>query len=215
MKKLLILAAAVFALGTSTVSADNDRPISVSELPEKAQQVHPPAFPQRKGLLRQDGARTLRYDLRGDLHQQFQGRIPEIETATGKRSTANIRRFLPRSSLRHRVRFPVLSRYVRRPDRPRQTGLRGEAHQRVGVDVRPEIQPDRHRRLTLSDGVVGRSPANASRPWRNTLRQGRLVRGVQVAGGFVHAFSEYGFGFSAVRPFRRCRPACRPASRRS
>ena len=36
MKKLLILAAAVFALGTSTVSADNDRPISVSELPEKA-----------------------------------------------------------------------------------------------------------------------------------------------------------------------------------
>ena len=38
MKKLLILAAAVFALGTSTVSADNDRPISVSELPEKAQQ---------------------------------------------------------------------------------------------------------------------------------------------------------------------------------
>ena len=30
MKKLLILAAAVFALGTSTVSADNDRPISVS-----------------------------------------------------------------------------------------------------------------------------------------------------------------------------------------
>ena len=43
MKKLLILAAAVFALGTSTVSADNDRPISVSELPEKAQQ-----FPNEK-----------------------------------------------------------------------------------------------------------------------------------------------------------------------
>ena len=77
MKKLLILAAAVFALGTSTVSADNDRPISVSELPEKAQQFIRQPFPQRKGLLRQDGARTLRYDLRGDLHQQFQGRIPE------------------------------------------------------------------------------------------------------------------------------------------
>ena len=45
MKKLLILAAAVFALGTSTVSADNDRPISVSELPEKAQQFIRQHFP--------------------------------------------------------------------------------------------------------------------------------------------------------------------------
>ena len=48
MKKLLILAAAVFALGTSTVSADNDRPISVSELPEKAQQIIRQHFPNEK-----------------------------------------------------------------------------------------------------------------------------------------------------------------------
>ena len=48
MKKLLILAAAVFALGTSTVSADNDRPISVSELPEKAQQFIRQPFPNEK-----------------------------------------------------------------------------------------------------------------------------------------------------------------------
>ena len=48
MKKLLILAAAVFALGTSTVSADNDRPISVSELPEKAQQFIRQHFPTEK-----------------------------------------------------------------------------------------------------------------------------------------------------------------------
>ena len=48
MKKLLILAAAVFALGTSTVSADNDRPISVSELPEKAQQFIRQHFPYDK-----------------------------------------------------------------------------------------------------------------------------------------------------------------------
>ena len=48
MKKLLILAAAVFALGTSTVSADNDRPISVSELPEKAQQFIRQHFPNAK-----------------------------------------------------------------------------------------------------------------------------------------------------------------------
>ena len=48
MKKLLILAAAVFALGTSTVSADNDRPISVSELPEKAQQFIRQYFPNEK-----------------------------------------------------------------------------------------------------------------------------------------------------------------------
>ena len=48
MKKLLILAAAVFALGTSTVSADNDRPISVSELPEKAQQFIRQHFPNQK-----------------------------------------------------------------------------------------------------------------------------------------------------------------------
>lgn len=48
MKKLLILAAAVFALGTSTVSADNDRPISVSELPEKAQQFIRQHFPNEK-----------------------------------------------------------------------------------------------------------------------------------------------------------------------
>ena len=48
MKKLLILAAAVFALGTSTVSDDNDRPISVSELPEKAQQFIRQHFPNEK-----------------------------------------------------------------------------------------------------------------------------------------------------------------------
>ncbi|MFR0763818.1 MAG: PepSY-like domain-containing protein [Alistipes communis] len=48
MKKLLILAAAVFALGTSTVSADNDRPISVSELPEKAQQFIRQHFPNER-----------------------------------------------------------------------------------------------------------------------------------------------------------------------
>ena len=48
MKKLLILAAAVFALGTSTVSADNDRPISVSELPEKAPQFIRQHFPHEK-----------------------------------------------------------------------------------------------------------------------------------------------------------------------
>ena len=48
MKKLLILAAAVFALGTSTVSADNDRPISVSELPEKSHQFIRQHFPNEK-----------------------------------------------------------------------------------------------------------------------------------------------------------------------
>ena len=48
MKKLLILAAAVFARGTATVSADIDRPSSVCELPEKAQQFIRQHFPNEK-----------------------------------------------------------------------------------------------------------------------------------------------------------------------
>ena len=38
MKKILILAAAVLALGSLTARADNDRPIDVAQLPQKAQQ---------------------------------------------------------------------------------------------------------------------------------------------------------------------------------
>ena len=130
MKKLLILAAAVFALGTSTVSADNDRPISVSELPEKAQQFIRQHFPNEK--------------------VSFAKMERELFDTT----------------------YEVI--YVRRPDRPRQTGLRGEAHQRVGVDVRPEIQPDRHRRLTLSDGSSGDRPKMKAAPGATHCARGGL-----------------------------------------
>lgn len=81
----------------------------------KGAAVHPPAFPQRKGLLRQDGARTLRYDLRGDLHQQLQGRIPEKRRLERGRLQIFDGSCRDHPSADRAVRFPVLSRYVRRP----------------------------------------------------------------------------------------------------
>ena len=48
MKKLLILAAAMLTFGTLTVHADNDRPITVSELPQKAQQFIQQHVPNEK-----------------------------------------------------------------------------------------------------------------------------------------------------------------------
>lgn len=48
MKKLLILAAALLTFGTLTANADNDRPINVSELPQKAQQFIKEHFPNEK-----------------------------------------------------------------------------------------------------------------------------------------------------------------------
>ncbi len=48
MKKILILAAAVLALGSLTARADNDRPIDVAQLPQKAQQFIRQHFPDEK-----------------------------------------------------------------------------------------------------------------------------------------------------------------------
>ncbi len=48
MKKLMILALAVLTLGTFTAKADNDRPINVNQLPQKAQQFIKQHFPKEK-----------------------------------------------------------------------------------------------------------------------------------------------------------------------
>ena len=168
MKKLLILAAAVFALGTSTVSADNDRPISVSELPEKAQQFIRQHFPNEKVSFAKMERELF------DTTYELQGRIPEKRRLERGRLQIFDGSCRDHPSADRAVRFPVLSRYVRRPDRPRQTGLRGEAHQRVGVDVRPEIQPDRHRRLTLSDGSSGDRPKMKAAPGATHCARGGL-----------------------------------------
>lgn len=48
MKKLMILAAALLAFGTTTVRADDDRPINVDQLPQKAQQFIRSYFPSEK-----------------------------------------------------------------------------------------------------------------------------------------------------------------------
>ena len=48
MKKILILAVALFTLGTVTALADNDRPIAVTQLPQKAQQFIKQHFPNEK-----------------------------------------------------------------------------------------------------------------------------------------------------------------------
>lgn len=48
MKKFLILAAAALTFSIFTVKADNDRPIAVSELPQKAQQFIQQHFPNEK-----------------------------------------------------------------------------------------------------------------------------------------------------------------------
>ncbi|MBQ8423797.1 MAG: PepSY-like domain-containing protein [Coprobacter sp.] len=48
MKKILILAIALFTLGTVTALADNDRPIAVTQLPQKAQQFIKQHFPNEK-----------------------------------------------------------------------------------------------------------------------------------------------------------------------
>lgn len=48
MKKLMILALTVLTLGTFTAKADNDRPINVNQLPQKAQQFIKQHFPKEK-----------------------------------------------------------------------------------------------------------------------------------------------------------------------
>lgn len=48
MKKLMILAVALLALGTTAVSADNDRPINVNQLPKTAQEFIATYFPKEK-----------------------------------------------------------------------------------------------------------------------------------------------------------------------
>ena len=169
MKKLLILAAAVFALGTSTVSADNDRPISVSELPEKAQQFIRQHFPNEKVSFAKM-EREL-FDTTYEVIFTSSSKVEFLKNGDWKEFDGSCREH---PSADRAVRFPVLSRYVRRPDRPRQTGLRGEAHQRVGVDVRPEIQPDRHRRLTFSDGSSGDRPKMKAAPGATHCARGGL-----------------------------------------
>ena len=171
MKKLLILAAAVFALGTSTVSADNDRPISVSELPEKAQQFIRQHFPNEKVSFAKM-EREL-FDTTYEVIFTSSSKVEFLKNGDWKEVDCKYS-CRDHPSADRAVRFPVLSRYVRRPDRPRQTGLRGEAHQRVGVDVRPEIQPDRHRRLTFSDGSSGDRPKMKAAPGATHCARGGL-----------------------------------------
>ena len=48
MKKFLFLALAALTLGSYTACADNDRPISVDQLPQKAQQFIKQHFPKEK-----------------------------------------------------------------------------------------------------------------------------------------------------------------------
>ena len=48
MKKYLILATTLLLFGTSTACADNDRPIRIDQLPQKAQQFIKQHFPSEK-----------------------------------------------------------------------------------------------------------------------------------------------------------------------
>ena len=48
MKKLLILSTILMVLGIATACADNDKPITVDQLPEKAQQFLRQHFPNEK-----------------------------------------------------------------------------------------------------------------------------------------------------------------------
>ena len=170
MKKLLILAAAVFALGTSTVSADNDRPISVSELPEKAQQFIRQHFPNEKVSFAKM-EREL-FDTTYEVIFTSSSKVEFLKNGDWKEVDCKYST-VPAAIIPQQI-AQYVSQYVRRPDRPRQTGLRGEAHQRVGVDVRPEIQPDRHRRLTLSDGSSGDRPKMKAAPGATHCARGGL-----------------------------------------
>ena len=51
MKKILFALAAIFTLGVSNVSADNDKLIQKSELPVQAQQFINDHFAQRNGFI--------------------------------------------------------------------------------------------------------------------------------------------------------------------
>ncbi len=48
MKKLMILTAILMAFGITTACADNDKPIAVNQLPQKAQQFIKAHFPKEK-----------------------------------------------------------------------------------------------------------------------------------------------------------------------
>ena len=51
MKKLMILTTILMALGISTACADNDKPIAVTQLPQKAQLFIKTHFPKEKVAL--------------------------------------------------------------------------------------------------------------------------------------------------------------------
>ncbi len=174
MKKLLILAAAVFALGTSTVSADNDRPISVSELPEKAQQFIRQHFPNEKVSFAKM-EREL-FDTTYEVIFTSSSKVEFLKNGDWKEVDCKYST-VPAAIIPQQIAQYVSQYYpdtsVVQIDRDKRD-LRGEAHQRVGVDVRPEIQPDRHRRLTLSDGSSGDRPKMKAAPGATHCARGGL-----------------------------------------
>ena len=64
MKKLMILTTILMALGISTACADNDKPIAVTQLPQKAQLFIKTHFPKEKvalAKLERDFLETRKY----------------------------------------------------------------------------------------------------------------------------------------------------------
>ena len=84
MKKLMILTTILMALGISTACADNDKPIAVTQLPQKAQLFIKTHFPKEKvalAKLERDFLET-RYDIRQCQQLSFQHKLQAMYPKT-------------------------------------------------------------------------------------------------------------------------------------
>ena len=99
MKKLMILSAILFSLGIFSAKADNDRMITVNQLPQKSQEFVKQHFPNEKVAY----AKFEREFLDSKYEVVFTVlKSNSSKTEIGKKSTANILRF-PQLSFRNRL----------------------------------------------------------------------------------------------------------------
>ena len=98
MKKLMILSAILFSLGIFSAKADNDRMITVNQLPQKSQEFVKQHFPNEKVAY----AKFEREFLDSKSYLPTVLKSNSSKTEIGKKSTANILRF-PQLSFRNRL----------------------------------------------------------------------------------------------------------------
>lgn len=88
MKKLMILSAILLSLGIFTAKADNDRMITVKQLPQKSQEFIKQHFPNEKVAYAKFEREFL--DSKYEVVFTNSAKSNSSKTEIGKKSTANI-----------------------------------------------------------------------------------------------------------------------------